>query len=178
MRSSLLLVAVVGCLAVFGCAGPAPVSSPHGPSGGEGALVRLAPRLRGTWTARLGSGKELTEAFREISGGSALLETFTTASGRETINVFHADHEALVVTHYCAQGNQPRLRLADASADTFTFRFVDATNLKPGASHLVELVLRFDGASRLEQTEVYEDERGAREATTLVLTRAAPPPAA
>ena len=34
-------------------------------------------------------------------------------SGRETMTVFHPDHDDLVLTHYCAQGNQPRLRVAE-----------------------------------------------------------------
>lgn len=49
-------------------------------------------------------------SYRSVSNGSALVETFTSSSGKETLSVYHHDGPALMLTHYCAQGNQVRLR--------------------------------------------------------------------
>ena len=110
----------------------------------------------------------MIESFRTISADSALVETFVTAGGRET-----ADREALLMTHYCAQGNQPRLQLTSSSEDDYVFRFRDATNLLPEQSCLVEKRLHFVG-DKLEQTEVYKASNGSTESTTLHFERHAP----
>jgi hypothetical protein len=103
---------------------------------------------------------------------SALVETWGVGSGRETMTVFHPDHADLVLTHYCAQGNQPRLRAVTASADTVVFRFADATNLSPGQAVLVERTLRFS-PDAFDDTEVYKGADGAPESSTYHFTRAA-----
>jgi hypothetical protein len=49
----------------------------------------------------------------------------------------------LLLTHYCAMGNQPRMQ-ASVSPDgkTITFTYVDATNLAtPDAGHMQTMVL-------------------------------------
>ncbi len=60
------------------------------------------------------------------------------------ISLFHLDGpDRLLMTHYCAVGNQPRMQ-ASLSPDgkTITFKFVDATNLAgPDAAHMHQMVL-------------------------------------
>lgn len=86
-----------------------------------------------------------------------MVEAFTTPNGRETLTVFHPDGERLLATHYCGQGNQPRLTLGPNSTSTeMTFHFLDATNLKSREdAHLVRLVLKIRDDDHFEQTEVY-----------------------
>ena len=73
-------------------------------------------------------------------------------------------------THYCAQGNQPRLRVVDAAGDLAVFRRFDATNLRPDQAVLVERTLRLAG-DILELTETYRQPDGATETTVLSATR-------
>jgi len=134
---------------------------------------QLAARLHGSWQAETAPGRRVIESFRTISADSALVETFVTAGGRETASIYHADREALLMTHYCAQGNQPRLQLTSSSEDDYVFRFRDATNLLPEQSCLVEKRLHFVG-DKLEQTEVYKASNGSTESTTLHFERHAP----
>jgi hypothetical protein len=94
--------------------------------------------------------------YRLVSSGSALVESFTTASGKETLTIFHLDDSRLLATHYCAQGNQPRLRLDHTSDRTFVFVFQDATNLSsPAASHLDRLELELIDADHYRRIETY-----------------------
>src|SRR5205823_2190701 len=110
--------------------------------------------LAGNWDA-----KGVRVSYRMVSNDSVLVQTFTTASGKETMTVFHPDGARLIATHYCAQGNQPRLRLDPSStADRLIFVYLDATNLaRPQASHLVRLELRLDSPTEYTEIETYEE---------------------
>ena len=121
-----------------------------------GALARLH-RLVGEWEAKTISGSSIRVSYRAIAGDAALVESFRTASGRETLTIYHADGPHLIATHYCAQGNQPRLRLESAStATTLQFVFYDATNLlDSNGSHLTRLWLQLRDADHFDKTEVY-----------------------
>jgi len=129
--------------------------------------------LVGEWEAEVDSGKRVRVSYRLIAGDTVLVQSFKPPSGRETLTVIHPDGERLIATHYCAQGNQPRLRL-DAAASTeerAVFRFADATNLaRPTASHLDRLELRLEGDSRYTEIETYVEE-GKPDVTTLRFRR-------
>ena len=116
-------------------------------------------RLVGEWEAKTVRGSVIHVTFRAIAEDSALVETFTTASGRETLTIYHADGPNLIATHHCAQGNQPRLHLDPASTKTaLEFTFYDATNLAgPGASHLTRLRFQLGDADHFDKTEVYTE---------------------
>jgi len=96
--------------------------------------------LQGSWTGKDSEGRPVNISNQVISGGSALLSEI---KGEEMVSLFHMDGDRLLVTHYCAVGNQPRM-VATMSPDgkTFTFNFVDATNVlstQPG--HMQRLVV-------------------------------------
>lgn len=133
-------------------------------------------RLAGDWEAKTARGSVVRVSYRTISAKSALVETFTAFSGSETLTIYHPDGPNLVATHYCAQGNQPRLRLEPGSArTTFHFAFHDATNLAgSGASHLTSLKLHLTDADHLERTEVYS-QNGKDHGTVLQFVRVSQP---
>ena len=64
--------------------------------------------------------------------------------GEDMISMIHFDGaNRLLLTHYCAIGNQPRM-VASASPDgkTVTFNFLDATNLaSPQSGHMDHVVI-------------------------------------
>lgn len=160
---------------------PTATSEPNAPRSDHAfgpTWSRMSRALVGTWEAPTPRGKTITETFRFVASESALVETFG-SSGHETMSVYHRDRDDVVMTHYCAQGNQPRLRATSsarpvaAAGDCLTFRYVDATNLAPGQAVLVEKSVRLDGDA-LEQTEIYAEPDGMRETTVLHFTRRAP----
>ncbi len=131
------------------------------------AFSGLAKALLGDWEAPTGHGA-IKVSYRLISNDSALVQRFVTPSGKETLTIIHPDGDRVVATHYCAQGNQPRLRLdrGKSSANRYVFRFLDATNLAtPAASHMVQLELALSGDDCTE-IETYE-ENGKTDVTTL-----------
>jgi hypothetical protein len=118
--------------------------------------------LVGEWEAPVGKdGKVVRAEYKLVSNGTVLVETWTTPSGNSTMTVFHLDGKELLATHYCAQGNQPRLRWTKTTKGVLVFEFLDATNLvSPAQAHLVKLELGvLDSArterGRLSRREVY-----------------------
>lgn len=71
--------------------------------------------------------------FRVASNGSVVMETMNAGTPHEMINMYHMDGDDLVLTHYCASGNQPTMKLdAAALAEGKThFVFTGGTNLDP-----------------------------------------------
>jgi hypothetical protein len=106
--------------------------------------------LEGTWKgAYQGAGEEV-EVGEEASGpavheiqvsaaGTVVMETMGPGTEHEMINMYHLDGDNLMVTHYCAGGNQPRMRLDldHSSSDELVFAFVDGTNMDATTDHYI-----------------------------------------
>lgn len=75
----------------------------------------------------------VTHEFRVSAAGSVVMEVMGAGSDHEMINMIHLDGDDLVLTHYCAAGNQPSMRLnrSDSSKENLVFDFTGGTNLNP-----------------------------------------------
>jgi hypothetical protein len=103
--------------------------------------------LAGSWEGKSSEGEPVQVSFRMTAGGSALMSEIV-GHGEDMISMINFDGpNRLLLTHYCAVGNQPRMQ-ATASPDgkTITFNFVDATNLNGAQSgHMDQVVLAMLG---------------------------------
>jgi hypothetical protein len=99
--------------------------------------------LSGSWEGKTAEGKPVEVSFRDTAGGSALMSEIHGQGHENMISMIHLDGpNKLMLTHYCGAGNQPRM-VASASPDgkTFTFTFLDATNLdSPDAAHMQRVI--------------------------------------
>ena len=106
--------------------------------------------MAGTWRGTPeGSGEEAraeAEAVGEVvheievsAAGTVVMETMGPGTQYEMINMYHLDGEDLVLTHYCAGGNQPtmRLNLETSTAERLVFDFTGGTNLDPDQDHFI-----------------------------------------
>lgn len=89
--------------------------------------------LTGEWEGKTQMGDPVKVSYRMTAGGSALMSEIQSQMQGKTedmISMIHMDGDRLLLTHYCAAGNQPRMQ-ASMSPDgkSITFDFVDATNL-------------------------------------------------
>ena len=113
--------------------------------------------LDGTWEGTVKNGQPVEVDYRVTSNGSALMSEI---KGKEDmISMFHLDGERLLMTHYCSAGNQPRM-VASASPDgkTFTFAFIDGTNLAtPDAGHMSRLIISMPDANHHTEEWIYND---------------------
>ena len=144
--------------------------------------------LAGTWksqTADLGKAdhgkvkdedhKGDTPVIYKLTGaGSALVETQFPGSDHEMVSVYHLDGEDLRMTHYCAAGNQPRVKLdrVNSKPDELIFVFDGGTNLDPEKDmhiHGVKITFHKDG----KVTSAWDGYVGGKKSgtTTFVLTR-------
>jgi hypothetical protein len=97
--------------------------------------------LSGSWEGKNASDR-LQVTFRVTSNGSAIMSEMV-ANPDDMITMFNLDGDRLILTHYCASGNQPRM-LGKLSPDgkTMNFDFLDGTNLNSAqAGHMHHLVL-------------------------------------
>lgn len=144
---------------------------PAGPAPTQAAFEKLCT-LVGDWEAKTAKGTPLRVSYRRASAGSVLVQTYGNSPERQTLTLFHLDGARLLATHYCAQGNQPRLRLEDAGKDgVFVFTFLDATNLAdPRASHLRRLQLELRDLDHFVDRETYAAD-GTEETQVLTFAR-------
>jgi hypothetical protein len=95
--------------------------------------------LAGDWVAIGKDGKptdKVISSIRVTSAGSAVQETLFPGGDHEMVTMYHLDGADLVLTHYCALGNQPRMK-AEPSSDVhrIVFKFIGGTNLKSNDEH-------------------------------------------
>lgn len=116
--------------------------------------------------------------FKPTGAGSAVVETQFPKAPHEVVSVYHLDGNDLRMTHYCAAGNQPRLKLdrAHSRPDRLVFTFDGGTNLDPGKDiHIHGLVVTFQQDGRVASAwEGYKDGK-ASGTTTFLMTRLATP---
>jgi len=102
------------------------------------------------------SGKTLAiEMVYDVgSKGSIVTEQF----GKE-LSVFYRDGDSLLMIHFCNAGNQPRLRLKQASAGgRFEFETFDVTNLaSPSAPHVQRIIYKMVDEKHVELEIVWKD---------------------
>ena len=150
--------------------------------------------LTGTWSTQNSSepkeehasGKEDahgdgTVVFKLTGAGSAVVETQFPGSNHEMVSVYHLDGDDLRMTHYCAAGNQPKVKLdrANSKPDELIFVFDGGTNLDPQKDmHIHGLKISFQDDGKV--ASAWEAYMGGKKAmtTTFMMTRkseSAPP---
>lgn len=101
--------------------------------------------LAGRWESKPGTAdpKE-TITYRVTSGGSVLMEDMFPGTPHEMITMYHLDHGALRLTHYCSAGNQPSMCAGEAASDgTLTFHCSGGPNIDCAhEGHMHQVVMR------------------------------------
>lgn len=115
--------------------------------------------LPGTWEGKRPDGGTFDVTFKLTSAGTAVMSEILVPN-EDMISMFHLDGpNRLLLTHYCAAGNQPRMQ-ASFSPDgkTITFTYVDATNLaSPDAGHMQRMVLTMVDANHHTEEWTFAD---------------------
>ncbi len=129
----------------------------QGGNNGQRAFDKLKG-LTGEWTGTSGDGSPATVSYRVTGNGSALMETLRIANPNagnpEMVTTYYMDGDKLMMTHFCAAGNQPRMRSAGLAADgkSVSFTFRDATNLPSAdAGHMRALTVTLVDADHFTQ---------------------------
>jgi len=139
------------------------------------AYARLLS-LEGRWETTTEKGTVIRLTFEPVARGSALVERYE-AGPTVTQTVYPLDGARLLLTHYCAQVNQPRLvATIPATGDPLVFTFLDVTNLAgQDASHMVACEFVFEDADHFLRSETYQG-AGGDDTTTRRYQRVAAAP--
>lgn len=134
----------------------APADDKHekDPNAKHAGLERLK-KLAGTWLATDEQGKataQIVSVFKITAAGSAVHETIFPGSDHEMVTLYHLDGKDLVLTHYCAAGNQPRMKADPKSpANQLRFLFAGGSNLNAEKDmHMHEGSITFLDADHIE----------------------------
>ena len=114
--------------------------------------------LVGKWEGTMANGNmnmPVKVAYSLVSGGTSLMERMSAPDeGHDMITMYYPDGSRVMLTHYCSEGNQPRMRAQAAAGEpkSLAFDFVDVTGLANAqAEHMRKLVVRFDDADHFTQ---------------------------
>jgi hypothetical protein len=101
----------------------------------------------------------VVSVVKVTAAGSAVQETLFPGQPHEMVSIYHRDGADLVMTHYCALGNQPRMKADPKSpANQIRFLFAGGTNLDPAKDkHMHEGTITFVDDDHIEWTGVCWD---------------------
>ena len=130
----------------------APAAPPHP------GLERMK-KLAGTWVMADKDGKptdQVVSVIKVTAAGSAVHETLFPGQPHEMVSVYHRDGADLVMTHFCALGNQPRMKADPKSAaNQLRFQFAGGSNLDPAKDkHMHEGTITFVDDDHIEWSGV------------------------
>ena len=130
-------------------------------AGPDAAAERFAriKALAGDWSLAGGDGS-VAVTYRVTAAGSAVVETLFPGTPHEMMTVYTVDKGDLVLTHYCAEGNQPHMKATSgAGADTIAFAYAGGGNMKSDHDgHMHEATFSFVDADHVKSTwQYYKD---------------------
>jgi len=132
-RTAFFICALIGTISLLSLASE--------PDKGSANMDKMKA-LVGVWEGKDEQGKLIKVTYKLVSGGSTLMETIDHDMHKDgMVTVYHLDGDAMMMTHYCSMGNQPRMRAAGGNANAITFAFVDGTNMKLEDPHMHKLTI-------------------------------------
>ena len=159
-RSAGLAVLVLSLGAALAAAVPPTTGTPA-------SAFQRVKALAGDWVAaedgEMVKKGDLVARYAVTAGGSAVVETVFPGQEHEMVTVYHADGPDLVLTHYCVEGNQPRMRAKNARGTRFEFAFDGGTNIDPTRDrHMHSASLDLVGADEIRSvwTELADGKPG------------------
>ncbi len=137
------------------------------------AIMQKLKSLEGEWLVVDEQGEVLDQVgseFRLTANGSALREFMFPGDEHEMLNVYHADGDRVLMTHYCGAGSQPRLEVVPAEeGEGLLLKFDSITNLpSPDAHFMHHAEYEWGGDDRLTTTW-YGSENGKVSDETMVM---------
>ncbi|MBI1323426.1 hypothetical protein GC170_09605 [bacterium] len=90
--------------------------------------------LKGEWvdnSGTFGAKDQVAVVYEVIGNGSAVMERLFRGQPHEMVSIYHMDGDQLVMTHYCAARNQPKMKAGRISDTRIDFDFAGGTNFDP-----------------------------------------------
>lgn len=156
LRNAVVATVLVSVGVAFATAVP-PAGGENRPAAGKSASAALDrfKALAGEWVAaedgEMHKKGDVVARYAVTAAGTAVVETVFPGTPHEMVTVYHADGSDLVLTHYCMEGNQPRMRARNARGTRFDFAFDGGTNIDPKKDrHMNTASLELVGADEIK----------------------------
>jgi hypothetical protein len=157
-------IALVFAIALAGAA-MAPADNP--PAAAWDELRSLV----GSWQGSA-EGKPVSVSYAMVSNGTALMETLDGDHDVTMVTMYAPDGASILATHYCAAGNQPRMRAAaSGKPKSLDFQFVDASNVTNSGEVMRRLVITFVDADHFQQQWTSRGADGKEHTSVFAYTR-------
>ena len=132
--------------------------------------------LAGTWEGKDPDGNVSVTTYQVTSNGSAVREIMLPGTPHEMTNMYTMDGPDLLMTHYCAMGNQPHMRATTATGNagnTIAFKSAGVSNLTaPDQMYMGEMSITFIDAEHIqEHWQSLKNGKPAEHAMTFEKTR-------
>ncbi len=109
--------------------------------------------LVGKWAGKMDMGQgpvDFNVRFRVIAGGSVIGERVNVGTPMEMTTMYYDQKGKLALTHYCAWGNRPSMRLKSSDKKSIEFDFDAACGINPKKeSHMHALKIVFDSKNQI-----------------------------
>jgi hypothetical protein len=163
---SIIAIALAG-LALCACATHHSDSSPKVVSAAtpeQEAMFNQIKTLNGKWSVK-GKDENMKGEidFAVSSNGSIVRETMFPGTPHEMTNIYHLDGQSVVMTHYCAMGNQPTMRATKGSTKEILFHFAGVSNMtSEKEGYMGDMTLAFKDKDHA--TEIWRDYKNGKAA--------------
>ena len=124
-------------------------------SAGADALEKLKA-LEGEWIdvdGVFGKKGAVAVTYRVTASGKTVVETFPLNTPQEMVTVYHIEGNDLVLTHYCSNGTQPRMRSKGLRGNLLAFDIDGGANIDSAkTSHMHAARMEFVSADEIRAT--------------------------
>lgn len=172
MLNRLGLCLLSAALVLGGCATTSSDALKSAPA--DDAVLGLFRSLEGDWDVDMnGDGEaDFQNRYSVTASGSAVMEQAFVGEDHEMISMIHLDGKRLILTHYCAAKNQPRMVALKITEGSVAFDFLDITNLAdPKGLFMHNATFRFIDADNLETIWTSHEGGAALAPMTFRMTR-------
>jgi len=153
LMKTIIGIGIIATMLAGGGLGASAFAAATEPISGKQAF-QVLKGLAGEWTGKMqegGAEPSVTILYRVTAAQSAVVETLFPNTDHEMVTVYHMDGEKLVLTHYCAAGNQPHMALTKkATSADLVFDFVSGSNMNPKKdAHMHSAHIHLESADRI-----------------------------
>ncbi|RNF85165.1 hypothetical protein [Montanilutibacter psychrotolerans] len=146
-------------------------------------LLERFKALAGDWSATGLDGNSIPNAhlrYEVSAAGNAVVETQFPGTPHQMTTVFTRDGDDVVLHHFCASGNHPRMRAKPVGGNDVAFAFDGASNFDPTqAGHMHDATFQFVGSDELRvHWQFWQGGKPSAEVADMHVRRVAPTPAA
>ncbi len=131
-------------------------TAPAAPAGSGAAALERLKALAGDWAEaepKMGPKGAVAVMYRVTGAGSAVVSTIGPGTPYEMVSVYHRDGNDLVMTHYCAAQNQPRMRTKSVTGNVITLDYDGGTNVDPAKDvHIHGVKIELLGPDEIRET--------------------------